>query len=301
MSKYQVGDWVRVRDDADSIGVVGCTLNPSMHQYVGKHFRIKNTILVKDSAGGPYTLYTLENCTNRSGAFDWRWAEVWLETPKYKVGDLVRIRPDADEIHRPGANVTSEMKRFLGQIAVIKQVYECNKYYMIEGCSWFWIPAWLEPVTEQTDIKTNTIMNKFQIGQCVRDEIINPGGTGVITNIVSTKILGNAAEFPIQVTWNKPSGVSGVDTYTMDGQYKSDWTPTLIHEKDTWEVKHVPACTFEKYERVLVRDTVDKQWTPVLFLAYHPDDLFKYQSVSGMSWKFCRAWDESLVGKVTPE
>jgi len=55
-------------------------------------------------------------------------------------------------------------------------------------------------------------------------------------------------------------------------------------------------CVFEKYERVLVRESRSAEWKPGLFLEMCEDDFI---TTAGSLWYYCRKWDESLIGKVT--
>lgn len=136
-------------------------------------------------------------------------------------------------------------------------------------------------------------MSKFYVGQKVRDYITRPERVGTVETI------DNHATVPLNIRWN--NGTSAC--YTLDGRLWPHYAPTLVDADDEWTVVHKPAVKFEKWERVLVRDFVGSKWQPGLYECSTGNDELPYQTAGpgGLFWRYCRKWDENLVGKITDD
>lgn len=76
---------------------------------------------------------------------------------KFKIGDRVRIKPNANKICT-SLYFLNEMKEFLGKETTIMNIREHTGYYELENVTftdfqgeeyyWLWDEDWLEPVYE---------------------------------------------------------------------------------------------------------------------------------------------------------
>ena len=132
---------------------------------------------------------------------------------------------------------------------------------------------------------------EFYVGQQVKDCIRCPDKIGVVRSIDRKPF------YQISVVW---PGRPGAEAYTRDGRWQETHTPTLVPVEDTWEIIHKPV-TFEKWERVLVRNFHKAAWEARVY--YEHNDAYELPHITGrnggIGWKYCRKWDENLVGKVT--
>ena len=87
----------------------------------------------------------------------------------YNVGELVRVKDDADKIKVQGIGFTSLMKEYLGQTLEVKEYI--NPWYKLEQARdelgnvngdsyWWWAEEWLEPAS-------------VNIEEITKDEIIS--------------------------------------------------------------------------------------------------------------------------------
>lgn len=98
--------------------------------------------------------------------------------PKFKVGDVVRIKPDAYKLHQGYQNGYAwlpERDNYLGRVASVKEIWCDGSIILSIGSNLMWGPIDLEPYTEPT---TPTI----KVGDRVRN--IESGLIGVVDNIV---------------------------------------------------------------------------------------------------------------------
>lgn len=73
--------------------------------------------------------------------------------PKFKVGDVVRIKPDADKLHQGYQNGYAwlpERDNYLGRVASVKEIWCDGSIILNIGSNLMWGPIDLEPYTEPT-------------------------------------------------------------------------------------------------------------------------------------------------------
>ena len=72
----------------------------------------------------------------------------------FKIGDVVKIKENADKIHSGSLYFAKDMKKYLGECFTVKEI--CNDEYKLECvyCErykpnddeyWLWAKEWLEP------------------------------------------------------------------------------------------------------------------------------------------------------------
>lgn len=132
---------------------------------------------------------------------------------------------------------------------------------------------------------------KFYEGQRVKDCTFDPVRVGTVDELSTSE----TEMFPVCVDW----GDENYDQYTPDGRIDIGRIPSLIPYEDEWVVVHTPVVTFEEYERVLVRDQLNQVWYPRMFMSYMDDGIYKYKTLEGSRWRYCRKWDRDLIGQVT--
>ena len=91
----------------------------------------------------------------------------------YNVGDKVRIKENANEIHAKGVAWVSSMNKYLGREFTIRSLAG-NRFYLLDGChicdgtsdsDYYWFGSeWLELVEDCfiNEIETNDLLSLFQ-------------------------------------------------------------------------------------------------------------------------------------------
>lgn len=78
--------------------------------------------------------------------------------PKFKVGDVVRIKPDADKLHQGYQNGYAwlpERDNYLGRVASVKEIWCDGSIILNIGSNLMWGPIDLEPYTEPEEESRN--------------------------------------------------------------------------------------------------------------------------------------------------
>ena len=90
----------------------------------------------------------------------------------FKIGDVVRIKDNASEIHHKGVGFAPNMNKFCGGTFVVRSITEdgCykledvkanNDYVNLDGY-WKWAEEWLEENIEIKDIEESEVMSLFE-------------------------------------------------------------------------------------------------------------------------------------------
>ena len=83
--------------------------------------------------------------------------------PKFKVGDVVRIKPDADKLHQGYQNGyvwLPERDNYLGRVASVKEIWCDGSIILNIGSNLMWGPIDLKPYTEPKEEKKPTDLTK---------------------------------------------------------------------------------------------------------------------------------------------
>lgn len=129
MSKFNVGDKVRIRSDRGD----GWNFDGKMDKWCGKVMTIREII---------GCFYSMEEDTLEHNGMGWRWSDddivEKITTPKYKVGDKVRVRKDL-VVGKDYGKVTllDGMAEYCGKTLTVRSIinddYECsNGFYYNE-------------------------------------------------------------------------------------------------------------------------------------------------------------------------
>ena len=90
----------------------------------------------------------------------------------FKVGDVVRIKDNASEIHHERLGFAPEMNKFCGNPFVVRDI-TADGYYKLENVKddrgyinfdgyWKWAEEWLEENIEIKDIEESEVMSLFE-------------------------------------------------------------------------------------------------------------------------------------------
>lgn len=125
----------------------------------------------------------------------------------------------------------------------------------------------------------------FEVGQTVYSHLF-PEGEGVVIKIEN--VLTSSFPLAIQV---KESTISMF--FTTDGRQAINGG-IVVSQTPLEPIKNkvLEKCPFEKGEWVAVRDREDQDWAIKQFNAIYNNENFKYQTLSGARWKYCKKLSE---------
>ncbi len=138
--EINVGDKVRVSKDAPEMYFFGCNYDNSVCKVI---------LVDRDNA-------VITQVKNGSFAIPTKYltkVEDEAKEPKFKVGDVVRIKPDADKLHQGYQNGYAwlpERDNYLGRVASVKEIWCDGSIILNIGSNLMWGPIDLEPYTEPT-------------------------------------------------------------------------------------------------------------------------------------------------------
>lgn len=173
-----------------------------------------------------------------------------LSTPKFKVGDKVKILPKSKGIQDYPCSYVPQMEKFSDTTTIIKHVqkisvtrlknyislakYEEPFYYLLKDIGFNWTSAMLESVSKIEDKKEDVSPRKFNIGNKVKVKTLNKEDSyGVYLNTNMLQYCGK--EFVI-VDFQEMLGGSNVKCdgyrYSLNGITNWVWTSDMLAKSE---------------------------------------------------------------------